>query len=247
VSELSKNKIKWIQSLRQKKHRDEEGLFILEGEKMVLEALEQRPDLIHTVVALSNYSHRLLGADTDIITATDDQLAQVSELHTPNKLLAVLNKPESGRFVEKGLRLVLCDVQDPGNLGTILRTADWFGLTEVICSRNTVDCFNEKALQSSMGSILRVNVHYTDLKSFLVNRTDTIFAADMVGENIYTASNLREGYLLMGNEGKGIPSDLDGFIHRRISIPKFGSAESLNVGVATGVILSEFARRMSGH
>lgn len=245
VSEVSKNKIKWLRSLRLKKNRDDEGLFILEGEKMVLEAIEQRPDLIHTVIAEKNHLLSSTPASAELFFAGKDQLEQISELKTPNKLIAVLKKPEFSSIPSGGLRLVLCDIQDPGNMGTILRIADWFGISEIICSKGTVDCYNEKVLQACMGSILRVPVRYTDLSDFLSRQTEDIYAADLQGENIYKSTDLRPGLIMMGNEGRGIPKDLEHFISRKLFIPRVGGAESLNVAVATGIILSEFRRQQS--
>jgi TrmH family RNA methyltransferase len=243
VSELSKNKIKWLRSLSLKKNRDEEGLFILEGEKMVSEAIAQRPDLIQMVAHVESYKLPVSSLNCEIHTISEKELEQLSELRTPNKVLAVLRKPKLNPINQSGLIIALSDVQDPGNLGTILRIADWYGISDVVCSMNTVDCFNQKVLQSCMGAILRINISYVDLKSFLSTSKSTIYGALLEGENIYGINSLPDGILLMGNEGKGISDELIPLITSKISIPRFGQAESLNVSVATGILVSEFFRK----
>ena len=168
---------------------------------------------------------------------------QISSLKTPNKALAILRKPKtSAPTLTSGLILVLDGVQDPGNMGTILRTADWFGVKTIVCSEDTADIFNPKVIQASMGSVLHMNVVYTTLETFLSTCDLPIYGALLEGENVYRTSLKKTGVLVMGNEGKGIRPSVRAFINTPIHIPGFGKAESLNVAVATGVLLSEFVR-----
>lgn len=235
---LSKNKIKWIRSLRMKKNRDAEGLFIIEGEKMVLELIELWPENVKFICTTS------IDFSCDHITYLTDEksMKEISSLKTPNKLFAVVKKPAPSLKREDSFIVVLDDVQDPGNMGTILRTCDWFNVDKIVCSNNTVDVYNTKVIQSSMGSIFRVPVDYCDLPSYLKDSVLPIYGALLEGDNIYTQKLERKGIILMGNEGKGISKEIQTFITQAIHIPRFGGAESLNVSIATGIILSEFSR-----
>ncbi len=241
MSGLSKNKIKWIRSLHLKKNRDELGLFLVEGEKMVGEALSEYPEMIDYVYATAQFQLPSFSKEIELIT--EDELVQISSLKTPNKALAILRKPKtSAPTLTSGLILVLDGVQDPGNMGTILRTADWFGVKTIVCSEDTADIFNPKVIQASMGSVLHMNVVYTTLETFLSTCDLPIYGALLEGENVYRTSLKKTGVLVMGNEGKGIRPSVRAFINTPIHIPGFGKAESLNVAVATGVLLSEFVR-----
>ena len=241
MSGLSKNKIKWIRSLQLKKNRDDLGLFLLEGEKMVIEALRDFPDLIEEVYStcelnIANFSKK-------VEPISDAELTQISSLKTPNKCIAVLRKLKNSSDEQpKGLILALDGIQDPGNMGTILRTADWFGIHTVVCSEDTADIYNPKVIQASMGSILRMNVIYTSLERYFASFELPIYGALLEGENVYGKSLLKEGVLIMGNEGRGIRPSVKSMITAPIHIPGFGKAESLNVAVATGILLSEFSR-----
>jgi TrmH family RNA methyltransferase len=240
VSGLSKNKIKWIRSLQLKKNRDELGLFLVEGEKMVIEAIRDFSEMIEEVYSTSELSVSNFKKNIEIIS--NSELSQISFMKTPNKSIAVLRKPEHVKSIEsKGLILVLDGVQDPGNMGAILRTADWFGIDTVVCSEDTADIYNPKVIQASMGSMLRMNVIYTSLEHFLATCGLPIYGALLEGKNVYQSS-LKGGVLVMGNEGKGIRSNIKTYIKTPIHIPGFGKAESLNVAVATGILLSEFKR-----
>lgn len=244
MSGLSKNKIKWIRSLHQKKFRDEEGLFLVEGEKMVGEAISHFPESLVFIGYTKDFKQPLLDSYIDQIEISNAELGQISTLKTPNKVFAILKKPEhSLPFFSNQLILALDSIQDPGNLGTIMRIADWYGINEIVCSHQTVDCFNPKVVQSSMGAIFRIHVHYTDLKKWLCDQNTNIYGALLEGENIYEIEDLPSGVLLLGNEGNGISVDLMECITHPISIPRFGKAESLNVSVAAGILVSEFARK----
>ena len=237
LESLSKNKIKWIRSFQLKKNRDLEQLFIVEGEKMVLELISKHPELIECMVS----TDREFSFDGSCYYADNKSMNQISSLKTPNRLLAVVKKNNSKEIKSKFI-LVLDGVQDPGNMGTILRTADWFDIDEIVCSVNTVDVYNSKVVQSSMGAIFRVPTRYCDLKVYLQETKHTVYGALLEGDNIYTKSLKREGIIVMGNEGYGISEEIKSFIQESLHIPRFGESESLNVAVSTAIILSEFSR-----
>lgn len=241
MSELSKNKIKWIRSLHQKKNRDELGLFIVEGEKMVLESLAHAKDSIELIAYTSEFNiGQFKGESFEI---TPKELEQISILKTPNKAFAILRQIESpSTIVKSDLILALDGVQDPGNFGTILRIADWYGIADIVCSKTTVDCYNPKVVQASMGAIFRVNIHYVELEDWLKKCATPIYGALLEGSNIYKEKLPKSGVLLLGNEGNGICPSLLPIITKAISIPSFGGAESLNVSVAAAILVSEFKR-----
>lgn len=243
LTELSINKIKWIRSLHDKKSRDSEGLYLIEGEKMVEEALSTRPELVHTLIELNGIRQPDLAFQGAYFSCTEKQLNQVSTLKTPNKLLAVVRKPLEQTVDLSGLVLALDGIQDPGNLGTIMRIADWFGIRQIICSNDTVDCYNPKVVQASMGAVLRVSINYSDLEEVLSNYTGEIYGAFLEGNSIYKEQLNQTGIIVLGNEGNGIRKEVSQFITDKIHIPSFGGAESLNVSVAAGIIVSEFKRR----
>jgi len=239
---LGKSKIKYIQSLGQKKFRDESGLFIAEGPKIVKELIETCPAQIKEVFALEDWltaHHSLLtGIRTEAITA--GELEKISQLKTPNNVLAVLSQFTDEAITLRGqLSLGLCGIQDPGNLGTIIRIADWFGIRQVICSPDSADRYNPKVIQSTMGSIARVNVFYTELAVLLREHPGfPVFATVLNGASLQEAGKPAEGIILIGNESKGIPPELLALANNNITIPRKGGAESLNAAVATGIILS---------
>lgn len=238
MESLSKNKIKWIRSLGLKKNRDAENLFIVEGEKMVLELIDLWPKNIELICTTDlNFSTKLPSYTTD-----EKIMRSISSLKTPNKLLAVVKKPQLKLKQEASFIVVLDDIQDPGNMGTILRTCDWFNVDQIVCSTNTVDVFNTKVIQSSMGSIFRTPVTYCDLSVFLEDTELPVYGALLEGENIYKQQTERKGIIILGNEGKGISEKIQTYITQAIHIPRFGGAESLNVSIAAGIILSEFCR-----
>lgn len=241
MQNLSKNKIKWIRSLQLKKNREELGLFVVEGEKMVGEALTNTPHLIHFLCVTKDSSIITENPDFETALATDEELKSISSLKNPNKSLVLL-KTLPIKTVTTDFRIALDGIQDPGNMGTILRLADWFGVKEIICSHDTVDIYNSKVVQASMGAIFRINVIYCELETYLKKTSEPIFGALLEGENIYKKSVEPKGILILGNEGKGISKGIIDLITEPITIPRFGEAESLNVSVATGILLSEFFR-----
>ncbi|MCO5260799.1 MAG: RNA methyltransferase [Crocinitomicaceae bacterium] len=237
---LSLNKIKQINCLQQKKCRDIQGLFLAEGEKIVSEIIANTPDSIEYIVSTPDYQidtnktfhHFVCDAAT---------LKKCSSLKTPNKVIAVVKKMQQ-KNSNPSFILALDSIQDPGNMGTIMRLADWFGIEKIICSTTTVDIYNPKVIQATMGAFLRVEVDYLDLKDFFSTTKLPIYGALLEGKNVYEQPLKPHGILLMGNEGSGISKELVPFITQPITIPKKGGAESLNVSMATSILLSEFFR-----
>lgn len=256
---LSKARIKQIHSLEQKKHRRKEGLFVAEGHKLVGELLSagHHPAYVcHTsqwIVpsALSSKSN-INNCPVDVIT--EDELRSASLLQHPQQVLALFPLPQWQRPLpeagKKQLLIALDGVQDPGNLGTICRLADWFGIEDIICSQETADIFNPKATQATMGAISRVKVHYTDLAGYLheaSNLSVPIYGTFLDGKNIYERQLTSNGIIVMGNEGKGISHDIASLVSDRLFIPNYPqdrpTTESLNVAVATAITCAEFRRR----
>jgi TrmH family RNA methyltransferase len=252
---LSKNKIKLIQSLNRKKDRDESGLFLVEGNKMVEEALRSEYQ-IETLVCTAQFADQHPEIRTkakELIEADRDSIQKASLLQNPQEALAIVVQPELNTTelnLSTDLCLALDFIQDPGNLGTILRIADWFGINTVICSENTVDVFNPKVVQASMGGIFRIKTSYTNLESFLSEASKNhipVYGTFMDGNSIYTESLTRNGIIVLGNEGNGISESISGLVTRKIAIPTFSTntnkAESLNVAIAASICCSEFRRR----
>jgi TrmH family RNA methyltransferase len=258
MDKISKNKIRQIASLKQKKVREGEKLFVAEGEKLTNEILLSKLE-IKTLVALKEWitsNEKLLKNKIELLEASEEELLRISSLKTPNKVLAVVKIPEikfNAETLKNKLTLVLDDIQDPGNFGTIIRLADWFGIENIICSESTVELYNPKTIQASMGAILRVNVFYFNLNNFLSEINQLlqlpVYGTFLSGENIFKTSLSPSGLIVMGNESKGISPRVASFINNRITIPSFSQhvekTESLNVSIATAIICSEFKRRIS--
>ena len=238
---ISKNEVKYIQSLYHKKTRDEEGLFIAEGVKLVNELL-QSDFVIKKIYATDEWSNESQHKNVQYVQKSE--LQKISNLITPNHVLALAEQRKlAANPVEKNnLTIVLDGIQDPGNLGTIIRIADWFGINQVVASTDTVDVYNPKVIQSTMGSIIRVKVWYKDIMTLLQNAAVPVYGALLNGENIYSLNKIDEGMLVIGNESKGIRDHILPFIQSAITIPKRGNAESLNAAVATGIILSHLIK-----
>ncbi|WP_300660751.1 RNA methyltransferase [Fluviicola sp.] len=236
---LSKAKQKWIRSLQQKKNRELESLFVVEGEKSVLEGISALSSHLEILVTLEAFASQIPGQFySKTFTVTTKELEQISELKTPNKCLAVFRRPENG-LLPNALTIALDGIQDPGNMGTILRLADWFGVRQLICSRDTVDCYNSKVIQSSMGAIYRIPVHYIDLAEFLLSSPQQKFGAMLNGKNYKEIDYPKDAILIMGNEGKGVRPEIEALFDVPVTIPRFGEAESLNVATATAILLAE--------
>lgn len=239
---LSKNQLKLITSLSQKKYRQKHKLFLAEGVKVVNEFLGSNIEL-QQLFTTSDFNVDVDSTKLQEISATD--LKKISNLKTPNKVVGVFKIPEHQKLDSKGLMVALDGINDPGNLGTIIRLCDWFGVENLVCSKETVDCYNPKVVQASMGSLTRVNINYLDLSEFLATTNLATFIADMDGENVYKKKLPKEGILIMGNEANGISADIKKIVSHKVSIPRFGTlqeTESLNVATATAILLSEFKR-----
>lgn len=240
---LGKSQVKYIQSLGQKKVRDEEGVFIAEGPKIVAELLESAALEVSEVFALPDWinAHGTSIAGIKTTEINEIELAKISQLSTPNKVVAIIKKsvPNKNIATSATLSLVLDTIQDPGNLGTIIRIADWFGVKQIICSKTCADIYNSKTVQSTMGSIARVEVVYTDLAEWLKQYKNVpVYAAALEGKDVTTMKKITEGLLVIGNESKGISDEIFKLVDIKVTIPRIGKAESLNAAVATGIILS---------
>lgn len=238
---ITKETVKQVRQLHQKKFRTAEQLFIIEGIKMLEEALRFNPECIQAIYVSEKLELPFVVPNEKLIVVTDKVLRQLSTLKNPQGIVAVCRQ-FSAKIDPKTFSIALDRIQDPGNMGTILRLAAWFGVKQIIASPDSVDQFNPKVVQASMGAIFNVSVVYTDLKEFLSQCDVPVYGALLSGENVYTQKLKPEGIILMGNEGNGISDVLLPFITSPLHIPKFGVGESLNVAMATGVFLSEFYR-----
>jgi len=238
---VSKNQLKLIKSLHQKKYRNQHGLFFVEGLKTVKELLSSdfEPEYIVVTDELKKYFENY-----EILAITNNELKKISALQNPSGVLAVFKIPKNQSVDYEDWIVALDDVRDPGNLGAVIRLCDWFGISNLVCSKATVDCFNPKVLQATMGSITRVNVHYTDLNTLVTSANIPVYGAFMDGESVYTENIPNKGILLMGNEANGISDDLENLTKKKMSIPQFGNVttESLNVATATAILLNEIRR-----
>lgn len=239
---VSKNQIKLITSLQQKKYRQKNQLFIAEGVKVIQELLQSNFVLEHLFVSENIFSEVTESKKTIV---SENELKKISCLSTPNNCLALFKTPVLQKINIEGLTIVLDDIRDPGNFGTIIRLCDWYGIKNLVCSTNTVDLFNPKVVQATMGSISRVNVYYENLEEFLPNLNLPIYGTFMDGKNVYSENLIENSVLILGNEANGISDSITKLIDYKIAIPKFGTiqkAESLNVATATAIFLSEFKR-----
>jgi TrmH family RNA methyltransferase len=239
---VSKSQIKLIKSLSLKKNRQDLGLFTVEGIKGINEFLDSdfKLDRLYTTKAIFDLPR------TAVHEISEVDLKKISTLKSPNTALAVFKIPKGQVPAKSGLIIALDAVRDPGNLGTIIRLCDWYGVNDLICSLNTVDCYNPKVIQASMGSLTRVKVSYVDLMDYLNTYDATVFGTFMHGENIYTIDLPNEGLVLLGNEANGISESMQSQMMQKITIPQFGTlkpTESLNVANAAAIVLSEFRRR----
>ncbi|NHM00707.1 TrmH family RNA methyltransferase [Flavobacterium difficile] len=239
---VSKNQIKLINSLQQKKYRKIHQLFIAEGKKVIQELIDANFSLEHLFVTKENLFDKKF--QTEFIS--ESELKKISALTTANDCLAVFKiKTTSSKLGSSDLELALDNIKDPGNMGTIIRLCDWFGISKIVCTEETVDIYNPKVVQATMGSLARVEVVYTNLTDYLKTTDLDIFGTFMEGENIYKSELPPKGIIVMGNEANGISKEIENLVTQKISIPRFGSlqqTESLNVATATAIILSEFKR-----
>ena len=248
---LSKLKIKWINSLSQKKYRDDEGVFVAEGVKIVSDLV---PFLKCRFMAVTDSQiHDNLTKFVDGIELVNhEEYKKITSQKSPQGVLAVFEKPEFELDFDKiseNLNLALDNVQDPGNVGTIIRLADWFGINDIFCSLHSADAYSPKTVQATMGALARVRIHYVDLPAFLAEMKSKIplYGTFMSGKNIYSEKLNEYGMIVMGNEGNGISPEVENLITHKISIPGYPignkTSESLNVGIATAITVSEFRRK----
>ncbi|MDP5092151.1 MAG: RNA methyltransferase [Polaribacter sp.] len=239
---ISKNQLKLIQSLSQKKYRSKHQLFMAEGVKVVNELLHSSFELVQLFATADFICADFQDKKT---TISEADLKKVSQLKTPNEVLGLFRIPIPKPISNTGLTVVLDAINDPGNLGTIIRLCDWFGISQLVCSEDTVDCYNPKVVQASMGSLPRISIHYTNVTTYLQHSNLPIFMADMDGENVYKKTLPQEAILILGNEANGVSDAIKQLANQIISIPRFGEiqqTESLNVATATAILLSEFRR-----
>jgi|TARA_R100000479_G_scaffold21607_1_gene8189 TrmH family RNA methyltransferase len=236
---VSKSQIKLITSLQQKKYREKHGLFVGEGPKVISE-LKQENLRIHSFFSVEEGG---ITAEHEF-HVTQTELQKMSFLKTANTSLAVFEIPEPKPIEKKGLTVVLDAIRDPGNLGTIIRLCDWFGVKQLICSTDTTDCYNPKVVQATMGSLARVAIKYVDIENYLKETSLPIYGAFMDGENVYKREFPQDAILVMGNEANGVSGTIEKLITEKITIPQFGNqtTESLNVATATAILLSEVRR-----
>ena len=243
---VSKNQIKLITGLQQKKFRKEHKMFFAEGIKVLQELLNSDFELSHIYTTEDIFDT----VDKSKVTLiSESELKKISALTNPNTCLAVFKTKEEKHHDNPGLTVVLDDVRDPGNMGTIIRLCDWFGIKQLVCSENCVDIYNPKVVQATMGSITRVNIIYTNIEEYLKTSDLPVYGTFMDGENIYTQKLPEKGIIVMGNEANGISRTVETHVDNKIAIPRFGDlqqTESLNVATAAAIILSEFRRNFSG-
>ncbi len=256
---LSKNKIKFINSIKKKKYRDIHQYFFVEGEKLVDELLHSDVQII-SVLAVKDWIEKKQSklsnlTDIEIIEVTEEELKKISALTTPNKILVIAKQPSHSfeiNEIKEKLNIFLDNIKDPGNLGTIIRIADWYGIKNIFCSSESVDVFNPKVVQSTMGAIFRTEIHYVDSSNFLKKLQQlnnfNIYGTFLKGDNIYKTELSKNGIIIMGSESHGISDKIKPFINKQLFIPNYPldakTSESLNISIATAIACSEFRRRI---
>jgi len=239
---ISNKEVSLITSLSQKKYRNKHQLFVAEGDKLVKDLLNSSFE-VYKIFTTNREKH--LDIEQATFDITIKEYKKISHLKTPSSIIGVFKIPKNKQLTNKGLILVLDGVQDPGNLGTIIRLCDWYGVDQLVCSKDTVDCYNPKVVQATMGSLSRLPIIYTDITSYLNESKVTKYMSLLEGENIYKHSFPKDAIIVMGNEGNGIRSQIQALGDIKLNIPKFGkntNVESLNVAMATAIFLSEFRR-----
>ncbi len=242
---LTKNKAKFIKSLQLKKYRQKEGLFIVEGEKNVLELLGSTFE-VRTILGSPTFMevHQSIinSKNAELLEVSASDLSSVGTFKTNDKALAVVRIPDEKKYETGGVQLILDDVRDPGNLGTIIRVADWYGINSIICSETTAELFNPKTINSSMGSIFRVNVFRRNIVNFLSEHEATVYGALLSGANVHQIKFDKNAFVIIGNEANGISEHVLPFITQAVTIPRLGQAESLNAAMATAIICDNIFR-----
>lgn len=252
---ISKKQIKSVRCLEQIKYRRRKGLFVAEGPKLVGELLAAKfvPKAIYATQEWESRYRKVLEDSGRLNNISNRELCSLSLQQHPNQVIALFPQPEYALPDDLGMHglvLALDGIQDPGNMGTICRIADWFGIEDIICSRNTVDVYNPKAIQATMGAVARIRIHYCDLEEYLsgaISQGIPVYGTFLDGNNIYNTELSINGIVVMGNEGNGISSEISSRVSHRLLIPNFPigriTTESLNVAVATAITVSEFRRR----
>ena len=238
---LSKSEIKYLRSLKLKKFRQKYDQFVVEGEKTIFE-LCTSSNLVQKVFGLDPVRPEFLKEETEYLSVSIKDLEQISTQKSPQGLLALANMEHNSSIPDSNYVFVLDDIQDPGNLGTIIRIADWYGINKIICSPNSVDVYNPKTLAATMGSFCRVHIEYKDLNTYLNDCKIDIYACTMEGSSIYEVKPKAKGIILIGNEGKGIKDELVAMCKNKVSIPRKGKAESLNAAIAAAVVCDNLLR-----
>ena len=239
---VSDKQIKIIKSLKLKKNRIKHNLFVAEGDKTILELITAD----FKINSLYSINTNIEGVENSVVQLSKSELSKMSNLLNPKNSLGIFEIPKSKNIDYNKLIIGLDNISDPGNLGTIIRLCDWFGVEDLICSLETVDCYNPKVVQASMGSISRINITYLDLQKTIENNSIKTYGTYMQGDSLYDIDEIQKGLVLFGNEANGINPNLSKFIDKRLSIPRFGKlkkTESLNVANALSIVLSENARK----
>lgn len=246
---VSKSQISFIKSLHQKKYRKENGIFIIEGIKSIEEFIQSNYQ-VHSIYYLAQYQSSLtaLPANIKLFEVNNVELDKISTLQTPQGILALVHLPKpavlNAASLKNAFTLVLDGVQDPGNMGTIIRTADWFGFKQIICSNNCVEVYNPKTVQATMGSLSRIDIYYEDLPTVLKDLDLPVFGAVLNGKSMYKTDWGNEGLVILGNEGQGITPEVMKFITNPVTIPRTGSAESLNVAISAAILCADISRNL---
>ena len=239
---IARNQIKLIKSLRLKKNRIQSGFFIAEGEKIIDEFLDSKLEVVNIFSTLDKYN-----VSDYFISINSSQLKQISNLKTPNKVLGLFKVPKNSEIDLNSNIVALEEINDPGNLGTIIRLCDWFGIKNIICSINSVDCYNPKVVQASMGSICRVNISYMDFRKLLDGKNYNTVAADLEGQNLRDFNFSENQIIFFGSESNGLSKKLSSQIDNKITIQRFNdNVESLNLATSVGIILSVLKSQTTG-
>ena len=242
---LSKNQLKQVQKLTQKKYRHEAGLFVVEGKKSIIEFVEAGYKA-EAIYATETFAPIL--STQPLTLVSKEELLKLTSLKNPDEGVAIFHQPKRKGILQEGLILALDNIQDPGNLGTLIRLCDWFGIETLLCSEQTVDCYNPKVVQASMGSLSRVQVYYLPLAGFLATCDLPVYVATLEGENLYTTTFPEDCLIVLGNEANGVSPEVAALANGAITIPRFGKlqqAESLNVAMAGAIIVSQIKGKAS--
>jgi RNA methyltransferase, TrmH family len=244
---ITKNQIKYINSLQQKKFRIEHQSFVVEGAKSVLELMKSDFEIELLFITQAFFEENQTLIQTQKLTieiVKSEDIEKVGSFSSNNAALAVVKTKNNAELLisEHEFALILDDIRDPGNLGTIIRIADWYGITKIICSNSTVDFYNPKVINSTMGSFTRIGLYYTDIEPFIKKQTTNIYGTLLEGDNIHRTNFSKSGFIVIGNEANGISAEVEKLITHKITIPRFGGAESLNAGIATAVVLDNIFR-----